>query len=279
MTDSFDPHLSRRALASRIARILAIASSGRIASSQDSPAHFKGHSPNMTTSHLTIGCLIYPRQDQNDFTGPFAVLSRIPDSTVHVIAKTKSPVRDLKGLILTPEMSIAEAPQLDLLLVPGGSGQEVMDGEEILSFIRKQADSGRYVCSICTGALLCGAAGILRGRRATTYWAAWDLLRYYGAIPTKSRVVVDGNFISTGGVTAGLDGALTIAAILRGDQIAQEIQLGIEYAPNPPFHSGTPVTAPPKVVSAFYANYRKAKESREIEGRRFAGKLGITVAP
>jgi cyclohexyl-isocyanide hydratase len=220
---------------------------------------------------------VFPRQDQIDFTGPFEVLSRIPNSTVHVIAKTNNPVRDVKGLILTPDMRLADAPPLDLLLVSGGLGQQaLMEDQEILSFIKNQADSGRYLLSVCTGALLCGAAGVLKGRRATTHWAAWDLLHYYGAIPTKARVVVDGNYMSTAGVTAGLDGSLKIASILRGDLVAQEIQLDIEYTPDPPFHSGTPETAPPEVVQAFFAHYGNVKESREAEARRFATKLGTT---
>jgi cyclohexyl-isocyanide hydratase len=228
---------------------------------------------------LNIGCFIFPRQDQIDFTGPFEVLSRIPDATVHVIGKDKTPFRDVKGLILTPDVTIAEAPPLDLLLVPGGLGQQaLMDDEEVLSFIRKQADSGRYLFSVCTGALLCGAAGALRGRRATTHWAAFDLLHYYGAIPTRSRVVIDGNYISAAGVTAGLDGALRVAAMLRGDKAAQEIQLDIEYAPDPPFHSGTPETAPPEVVQAFWAKYREIGESRQAEARRFRTKLGIATS-
>ena len=230
----------------------------------------------MSPAHLTIGCLVFPRQDQIDFTGPFEVLSRLPNSTVHVISKDKNPVRDVKGLILTPEMSIRDAPPLDLLLVSGGLGQQaLMEDEEILSFIRRQAESERYILSVCTGALLCGAAGILRYRRATTHWAAWHLLSYYGAIPVKSRVVVDGKLISTAGVTAGLDGALTVAAMLRGKQTAQEIQLDMEYAPDPPFHSGTPETAPPDVVNAFFAQYGPVKQSREAEARRFAGQWGI----
>ncbi len=232
----------------------------------------------MSKSHLTVGCLVFPRQDQIDFTGPFEVLSRIPDSTVHVVSKDGNPVRDVKNLILTPEMKIADAPPLDLLLVSGGSGQQaLMEDETVLSFIRNQARSERYVLSVCTGALLCGAAGILRGRRATTYWAAWDLLPYYGAIPVKSRVVVDRKLITTAGVTAGLDGALTVAAMLRGRHVAEGIQLEIEYAPDPPFHSGTPETAPPEVVEEFFAHYRKGKESREADARRFAHKLGITI--
>jgi len=234
-----------------------------------------------SSEHLTIGCFVFPRQDQIDFTGPFEVLSRIPNSTVHVIGKTKNPVRDVKGLILTPEMGIADTPPLDLLHISGGLGQQaLMEDDEVLSFIRNQAESGRYLLSVCTGALLCGAAGVLKGRRATTHWAAWDLLHYYGAIPTKARVVVDGSFISTAGVTAGLDGSLKIASILRGDVAAQEIQLDIEYAPDPPFNSGTPETAPPEVVQAFFAHYQQVKESREAEARRFATKLGtVTSAP
>jgi cyclohexyl-isocyanide hydratase len=143
-----------------------------------------------------------------------------------------------------------------------------MEDQEILSFIKNQADSGRYLLSVCTGARLCGAAGVLRGRRATTHWAAWDLLHYYGAIPPKARVVVDGNYISTAGVTAGLDGSLKIASILRGDMVAQEIQLDIDYAPGP-----TIPQRPPEVVQAFFARYGNVKESREAEARRFATKL------
>ena len=234
----------------------------------------------MSKSKFIVGCLVFPQQDQIDFTGPFEVLSRIPDSTVHVISKDGDPVRDVKGLILTPEMRIADAPPLDLLLVSGGSGQQaLMADEEILSFIRKQAESERYILSVCTGALLCGAAGILRGRRATTHWAAWDLLQYYSAIPVKSRVVVDGKLISTAGVTAGLDGALTVAAMLHGRRVAEEIQLDIEYAPDPPFDSGTPETAPSDVVEALLARYAHTKNSREAEARRFAGHLGVVTHP
>ncbi len=229
-------------------------------------------------AHLQIGCFIFPRQDQIDFTGPFEVLSRIPDATVYVIAKEKAPFRDMKGLILTPEMTIAEAPALDLLVVPGGFGQEaLMEDEAVLSFIRRQAESGGYVYSVCTGALLCGAAGILRGKRATTHWAAFELLQYFGAIPTKARVVVDGKLISAAGVTAGIDGALTIAAMFRGDAAAQAIQLGIEYAPEPPFDSGTPERAPAEVLGAVRAEYREMAEARLATAWRVAGKLGIAV--
>lgn len=225
---------------------------------------------------LIIGCLIFPRIDQIDFTGPFEVLSRIPDATVHVMAKTRDPIRDIKGLILTPEITIAERPVLDVLVVPGGFGQQdLMDDEEVLSLIQDQAESGRWVFSICTGALLCGAAGILRGRQATTHWAAWDLLPYYGAIAVNARVSVDGNVVSSSGVTAGLDGALVLASLLRGDAAAEEIQLSIQYAPAPVFHSGSPHTARAEVLRAFNESYQDIKTSREAEALRFAKRAGV----
>lgn len=234
--------------------------------------------PARQANHLTIGALIFPRMDQIDFTGPFEVLSRIPNSTIHVVAKTKSPIRDIQGLILTPEWSIAEAPEFDVLLVPGGYGQQaLMDDEEVLSLIRHHFAAGRLLFSVCTGALLCGAAGILRGLQATTHWAAWNLLPYYGAVPVRSRVVVDGNLVTAAGVTAGLDGALVVASLLRGDAIAQEIQLSIQYAPNPVFHSGTPETAPAEVLQAFHESYAAIAAFREAEARRFAAILGVAV--
>jgi cyclohexyl-isocyanide hydratase len=234
--------------------------------------------PARQTNHLIIGALIFPRIDQIDFTGPFEVLSRIPDSTIHVIGKTSSPVRDMQGLILSPEMTIAEAPELDVLLVPGGFGQQpLMNDEEVLSLIRSHFTAGRLVFSVCTGALLCGAAGVLRGRQATTHWAAWNLLPYYGAIPVRSRVVVDGNLVTAAGATAGLDAALVVASLMRGDAVAQEIQLSIQYAPNPVFHSGTPETAPAEVLHAFNKSYSKIAASREAEARQFAVILGVAV--
>lgn len=229
--------------------------------------------PTLHPGHLTIGCLIFAQMDQIDFTGPFEVLSRIPDSTVHVMAKTQRPIRDIQGLILTPEIAIANAPRLDVLLVPGGYGQrELMEDDEVLSLIRAQADSGRLVLSVCTGALLCGAAGILQGRMATTHWAAWDLLYSYGARPTKSRVVVDGNVVTAAGVTAGLDGALVVASLLRGEATAEEIQLGMEYAPNPVFHAGSPETASGEVVGSFSRRYEPIRVGREQDAQRHANR-------
>jgi len=230
------------------------------------------------TKHLSIGALIFPRMDQSDFTGPFEVLSRIPDSTFHVIAKDRNPVRDIRGLILTPEIAFSEAPALDLLVVPGGSGQEdLMEDEAVLSFIRLQARNARYVFSVCTGALLCGAAGLLRGVRATTHWGAFHLLEYFGAIPVNARVVIDGKHVSAAGVTAGLDGALRVASLLRNDKIAQEIQLSIEYSPEPPFNSGSPQTASPEIVNTVRVSFQKITDSRLTTAKRIAARLRVNV--
>ena len=177
-------------------------------------------------THLQIGSLLFDGLDQIDLTGPFEVLSRIPNATYRVYARTTDPVRDVKGLRLTPDATLAAAPKLDVLHVPGGFGQEaLMENEEILAWITQQAAGARSVFSVCTGALLLGAAGLLRGRRATTHWASFHLLPLLGAIPVNERVVVDGTWIFAAGVTAGIDGALRLAAELRGDDAARTIQL------------------------------------------------------
>lgn len=230
------------------------------------------------TRHLHIGALLFERMDQIDFTGPFEVLSRVPNSTFHVIGRDKTPVRDVRGLILTPQETLSEAPELDVLVVPGGYGQqELMDDEAVLSFLRRQAAHAEYVFSVCTGALICGAAGLLRNVRSTTHWASFELLPYFGAIPVDARVVVDGKHVSAAGVTAGIDGALTVAALLRGDPATQGIQLSIEYAPEPPFHSGTPKTAPPAVLAAAREEMREITAARLATAVRIGRRLGIAV--
>lgn len=235
-------------------------------------------SPISSTRHLHIGALIFERMDQIDFTGPFEVLSRVPNSTFHVIGRDKTPVRDVQGLILTPQVTLSEAPELDVLVVPGGYGQqELMDDEAVLSFLRRQDAHAEYVFSVCTGALICGAAGLLRNVRSTTHWASFELLPYFGAIPVDARVVIDGKHVSAAGVTAGIDGALTVAALLRGDAAAQGIQLSIEYAPEPPFHSGTPKTAPRAVLEAAREEMREITAARLATAIRIGRRLGIAV--
>lgn len=227
-------------------------------------------------THLQIGSLLFEGVDQIDLTGPFEVLSRIPNATYRIYGKTAEPVRDLKGLWLTPDAALADAPSLDVLHVPGGFGQEaLMEDTEVLAWIRKQAAGAHSVFSVCTGALLCGAAGLLKGRRATTHWASFHLLPFFGAIPVNERVVVDGNWVFTAGVTAGIDGALRLAAALRGDAVAQAIQLYMVYAPEPPFNSGTPETAPAAILDQARQAVRGITMQREATARRVGAGLGI----
>ena len=227
--------------------------------------------PQMTMRPLSVGCLIFSGMDQIDFTGPFEVLSRMPNTTIRVIAKELAPVRDVQGLRLTPDVGIAEAGTFDVLVVPGGYGQRaLMHDEEVLALIRSQVRNERLLFSVCTGALLCGAAGVLTGRRVTTHWATRHLLPHYGAVLADARVVADGNIISAAGVTAGLDAALVLVSLLRGDAAAQEIQLAIEYASDPVFHSGTPDTAPPEVLESFQRKYEPIGAAREAEALRHA---------
>jgi cyclohexyl-isocyanide hydratase len=229
-------------------------------------------------THLHIGSLLFEGIDQIDLTGPFEVLSRIPNSTYRVYGRTAAPVRDVKGLLLTPDGTLADAPPLDVLHVPGGFGQEaLMDDAEVLNWIKQQAAGACSIFSVCTGALLCGAAGLLKGRRATTHWSAFHLLPFFGAIPVNERVVVDGAWIFAAGVTAGIDGALRLAAELRGDDAARAIQLHMVYAPEPPFNSGTPETAPAAIVAQARQSVRDITARREQTARRVAGKLGIAV--
>jgi cyclohexyl-isocyanide hydratase len=229
-------------------------------------------------THLQIGSLVFEGLDQIDLTGPFEVLSRIPNSTYRLYGKTAERVRDVRGLRLTPDAALADAPPLDVLHVPGGFGQEaLMEDAELLAWLRRQAAAARSVFSVCTGALLCGAAGLLRGRRATTHWASFHLLPFFGAITVNERVVVDGSWVFAAGVTAGIDGALRLAAELRGEEAAKAIQLYMAYAPEPPFDSGTPETAPPGILAQARQATAAITAQREATARRAAARLGIAV--
>jgi cyclohexyl-isocyanide hydratase len=226
--------------------------------------------------HLNIGSLLFEGLDQIDLTGPFEVLSRMPNATHRIYAKSIAPVRDVMGLRITPDATLAEAPQLDILHVPGGRGQEgLMDDEDVLGWLRKQAEGAKKVLSVCTGALLCGAAGLIRGKRATTHWASFHLLPWFGAIPVDERVVIDGDWIFAAGVTAGIDGALRLVAEVRGVRVAQRIQLDIAYAPEPPFQSGTPRTAPTEILERARRDMAELIARREASARRVAAGLGI----
>jgi len=196
--------------------------------------------------------VIFPDLTQLDFTGPLQVLSRLPQSATHIVAKLEASVPSDCGLGLVPTHTFANCPPLDLLCVPGGSYGVVraIGDRETIEFVRWQAGAAKYVTSVCTGAFILGVAGMLKGRRATTHWAFTDLLPLVGAKHEKARVVKDGNVITAGGVTSGIDFGLTIAAEIAGETTAQTIQLGIEYDPAPPFDSGHPDRAPAAIKSS-----------------------------
>ena len=226
---------------------------------------------------LRIGALIFPDMDQIDFTGPFEIFARLPDTGICIIGTQAGPFRDMNGLQLLPDATLDDVPEIDLLHVPGGPGQEaLMDDEQLLGFIRRHADAGKPIFSVCTGALLCGAAGVLIGRHATTHWAALDLLPAFGAIPMSQRVVLDGALVSAAGVTAGLDGALKIAQLVRGTTAAQQIQLAIQYAPDPPLDAGSPETAPRAVLDAARKDLAALGKVRAATAKRVGRRLGIT---
>lgn len=211
-----------------------------------------------------IGLLAFPAMTQLDLTGPLQVFANLPGAEVHVLWKTLDPIRTHGGLTLIPDTTLADCPPLDVICVPGGSGVlDLMEDEDVLAFLRTQADHARFVGSICTGSLVLGAAGLLRGRKATTHWAWTDLLRPLGAIPTKGRIVRDGKFMTGGGVTAGIDFALTMVAELAGQDVAERIQLGIEYAPAPPFDAGSPETARPELVADVRGRMAELRVQRE----------------
>jgi cyclohexyl-isocyanide hydratase len=221
-----------------------------------------------------IGLLAFPAMTQLDLTGPLQVFTSLPNAEVHVLWKTLDPIRTHGGLTLIPDTTLADCPALDVICVPGGAGVlDLMDDPDVLSFLRTQAEHATFVGSICTGSLVLGAAGLLRGKRATTHWAWTDLLAPLGAIATKGRVVRDGKFMTGGGVTAGIDFALTMVAELAGQEVAETIQLGIEYAPAPPFDAGSPDTARPELVAAVRARMTTLRAERQARVAKVAAAM------
>jgi cyclohexyl-isocyanide hydratase len=214
--------------------------------------------------NLEIGILVFPSVQQLDLTGPYEVFASVPGAKVHLIWKDRTPIVSATGLVLAPTMTFAQCPALDVLCVPGGAGiNALLRDAAVLGFLRAEAARARYVTSVCTGALVLGAAGLLEGRRATTHWASHDFLARFGAIPTQGRVVRDGNLFTAGGVTAGIDFGLTVVAEILGDAQAQAIQLALEYAPAPPFRAGTPEEAPPGVLAVARERLASSRKARE----------------
>jgi len=224
---------------------------------------------------LQIGLVIFPKVTQLDLTGPVQVFSSVPGAKVHLIWKRIEPVPSDSVLVLTPTVTFADCPQLDVICVPGGVGtDDMVNDAEVLDFLRQQTERAKYITSVCTGSLVLGAAGLLRGYRATTHWTAMDLLAPYGATPEKTRVCVDRNRVSGGGVTAGIDFALKLVSIMVDRPTAELIQLRLEYNPAPPFNSGSPDTAPPEILALMKEKIAPFKARRDEANRRAAARLG-----
>ncbi len=228
---------------------------------------------------MEIGFLVFPNVQQLDLTGPYDVFASWPEARVRLIGKSREPVVSATGLRLTPDLIYEACPQFDVICVPGGVGiNPLLADDATLAFLRRQAEGARFTTSVCTGALVLGAAGLLRGRRATTHWASHDLLAAFGAIPVRERVVRDGGLMTGGGVTAGIDFALTLVAELAGREVAEAIQLNLEYAPAPPFDAGTPDSAPADIVATSRARGAKLRAERERLVAEAARKLAAFSA-
>ena len=229
----------------------------------------------MSETRFKSGMLVFPNLTPLDLTGPYEVLARLPGAETLLLWKSLDPVRSEHGQTILPMATLSSSPPLDLVLVPGGAGiNPLLEDPEVLAFLRRAAETARYVVGICTGSLVLGAAGLLRGRRAATHWMSRELLRAFGAEPVAERVVVDGNLFTGGGVTAGIDVALTVAAEIAGKAAAEAIQLGIEYDPAPPFQSGSPEAADPAVLRGVLARAEPRQRDRAERVARAAAALG-----
>jgi cyclohexyl-isocyanide hydratase len=223
---------------------------------------------------LQIGFLIFPDMMPLDMVGPYEVFTKMPDTRLHLVWKSLAPLTVAGGMQMLPSITFSECPPLDLICIPGGSGMNpLLNDTETLEFIRRQAKNARYVTSVCTGALVLGAAGLLKGKRAATHWMSRDMLSEFGATPVADRVTIDGNIITGGGVTAGVDFGITVAAELFGPEVAKTIQLAIEYDPAPPFDTGSPERAGAAIVAAARASAAKRQADRQIAVQRAAARL------
>jgi cyclohexyl-isocyanide hydratase len=220
----------------------------------------------MPANDFLIVETIYPGMTQLDFTGPHTIFSRIPGVLVVVASETGGAIESDGGLVFAGTRRMADIERCDLLFVPGGmAATDIIGDEAFMREFRRLAEGARTLTSVCTGSIVLGAAGLLKGKRAACHWAWRDFLPLFGAIPDASRVARDGNVITGGGVTAGIDFALVVAAEIAGDMLAQALQLAVEYAPAPPFGAGRPETAPPEVLAQV-----KARLAAQLPARRAA---------
>ena len=213
---------------------------------------------------MHVNIVIFPNVVPLDFIGPYEVLSRVPGWTVDLVAADMNPVATDRGLAFLPTCTRATAKPSDLLVIPGGAGaDDAMLDPAWVEFTAAQAETAQYVFGICTGAFLLGAAGLLRGKRAGAHWQARDLLARFGAIPIDDRIVIDGKYYTSGGVSSGIDAALKVVADIEGEERAQVIQLAIEYDPHPPLKGGTPFTSPKAIVDTVIEAGKERRAIRE----------------
>lgn len=223
---------------------------------------------------VQIGMLVFPEMTQLDMTGPLQVFSAAPDVEIHLVWKSLDPVQTDSVMLMTPTATLDGCPQLDVICVPGGYGTDALVNDpEVLDFLKRQASGARYVTSVCTGSLVLGAAGLLVGYRAATHWTAMDCLEAFGAIPTNERVVIDRNRVTGGGVTAGIDFALTLLAEIFSRPVAEAVQLRLEYNPQPPFRAGSPDTAPAEVLASYSERIAPARLRRAEAVSRAAERM------
>ena len=232
------------------------------------------------TAPLSIALVLFPHVTQLDLTGPVQVFSSVPGATLHLAWKRIEPVPTDSVLTLLPTTTFADCPQADVICVPGGFGVDAIIGDdEVLGFLRRQAPSAKYITSVCTGSLALGAAGLLDGYHAATHWSARDCLALFGATVSTERVCIDRNRVTGGGVTAGIDFALTLVSILRDRATAEAIQLRLEYNPAPPFDAGSPDTAPPEVLATMLERIAPGRQRRVAAAMRAADRLKSDSTP
>jgi len=223
---------------------------------------------------FNIGLLLFPNLTQLDLTGPWEVFARLPNVNSYLIWKDCQPVMSDRGLAILPTTTFQDCPPLDLICIPGGPGQiALMEDDETLGFVCRMAESAKWVTSVCTGSLVLGAAGLLQGYRATSHWGSLEQLSLLGATPVAERVVRDRNRITGAGVTSGIDFALSVAEALMGRQIAENIQLQMEYDPAPPFNSGSPRSASPERLAEAKLQMQDFIARRRAATERAAARL------
>lgn len=223
---------------------------------------------------IRIGMVLFPNLTQLDLTGPYAVFCNAPNVQIDLLWHRLEPVHDANGFIFTPTQTFKNCGPLDVLFIPGGPGQlEAMEDDELINFVKKSAKAARYITSVCTGSFILGAAGLLKGRKATSHWMVVDQLALLGAIPVNDRTVIDGNLVTGAGVTSGIDFGLTLAARIFGDEVAKCLQLGLEYDPAPPFESGSVRSASNETVATL-RQHGKGLTAKRLEAvKRIAQSL------